>query len=158
MLACRPPPLFSVSPFVNFVYGDQTYKVRGVTRRAVRVEYMGSNGLPLNIQREVVFNAVHLPVPAALLPQLDAHALTTIHKHGVYSGAPFIAILPRLYSGTVQASLDRFLSEQLRLVAQFALAAGQAVENLDSAEVLDVLVGRPLTDARARMYTCVRQG
>ena len=69
MLACRPPPSFQVSLFINFVYGDQTYKMRGTTRRrAERVEYMGSDGLPLNIQREVVFNSVHLPVPVALMP------------------------------------------------------------------------------------------
>ena len=152
MLACRPPPSFQVSLFINFVYGDQTYKMRGTTRRAERVEYMGSDGLPLNIQREVVFNSVHLPVPVALMPQLDAHALTTIHQSGVYSGAPFLSILPRLYPGEVQASLGRFLSKQLQLVAQFALSAGKLVDNLRSAEILDLLVGRPSTDPGGPTY------
>jgi len=78
MLECRPPPSFLVSRLINFVYGDQTYKQRGSTRRAERLEYIGRNGLPLNIEREVVFNSIHLPVPQVLLPQLDAQAVASI--------------------------------------------------------------------------------
>ena len=61
---------------VNFVYGDQTYKQRGSARRAQRLEYIGGDGLPLNIEREVVFNSVHFPVPAALTAQLDIFIFT----------------------------------------------------------------------------------
>jgi len=152
MLACRPSASFQVSIFVNFVYGDQTYKQRGSTRRAERLEFMGSNGLPLNIEREVVFNSVHFPVPTALLPQLDAHALTTIHQRGVYSGAPFMTILPHLHPTTVQASLDKFLTQQLQYVSQFALTLGKPITMVSSAEVMDALVGRPLTDPGGATY------
>ena len=152
MLACRPPPTFQASIFINFVYGDQTYKQRGTTGRAVRVQYMGSNCLPLNIEREVVFNTVHLPVPAALMPQLDAQALATIHQRGVYCGAPFLSILPHLYPGTVQGSLAAFMNQQLQYVSQYALAEGKPVTLLSSAEFMDALVGRPLTDPGGPTY------
>jgi hypothetical protein len=82
MLLCRPPPPFKVTCLVNFVYGDQTYKQRGSSRRAERLEFIGSDNLPLNIEREVVFNSVHLPVPQALTYQIDAAAVTTIYQHG----------------------------------------------------------------------------
>jgi hypothetical protein len=90
---------------VNFVYGDQTYKQRGKSRRVERLEYIGGDGLPLNIEREVVFNSIHLPVPAALLPQLDQQAVLQIYQQGVYCGAPFMTLLTHLHSGAVQISL-----------------------------------------------------
>lgn len=55
MLACRPGPGFAIHPLINFVYGDQTYKQRGSTRRAERLEFIGADNLPVRIEREVLY-------------------------------------------------------------------------------------------------------
>ena len=152
MLACRPPPDFEVTCMVNFVYGDQTYKQRGKSRRAERLEYIGGDGLPLNIEREVVFNSIHLPVPAALLPQLDQQAVLQIYQQGVYCGAPFMTLLTHLHSGAVQTSLDKFMAVQLALVATVAQTARKPLAGLSDAEIMDALIGRPLTDPGGPTY------
>ena len=152
MLACRPPPDFEVTGMVNFVYGDQTYKQRGTSRRAQRLEYIGADGLPLNIEREVVFNSIHLPVPAALLPQLDQQAVLQIYQQGVYCGAPFMTLLTHLHSGAVQTSLDKFMAVQLALVATAAQTARKPLAGLSDAEIMDALIGRPLTDPGGATY------
>lgn len=152
MLECRPPPSFLVSNLITFVYGDQTYKQRGSTRRAERLEYIGRDGLPLNIEREVVFNSVHLPVPAALLPQLDAQAVGMIQQHGVYCGAPFLSILPFLAANAVQQSLDAFMGSQLALINQLAQSEQKNLNMLSSAAIMDALVGRPAVDPGGPTY------
>ena len=152
MLECRPLPSFVVSPFVNFVYGDQTYKQRGSSSRATRLEYIGSDGLPLNIEREVVFNSIHLPVPAALVPQLDAAAFATIRQRGVYSGAPFATLLQHLHWPAVQGSLADFMVEQLAVVTAAAHALNKTPVSLSRAEILDALVGRAMVDPGGPTY------
>ena len=137
---------------VNFVYGDQTYKQRGSARRAQRLEYIGGDGLPLNIEREVVFNSVHFPVPAALTAQLDMQAAAQIHQHGVYCGAPFLSILNHLHGGAVQTSLNKFMVQQLTLVAALAQMASKHVSALSDVEIMDGLVGRPDSDPGGPTY------
>lgn len=152
MLQCRPPPSFEVTCMVHFVYGDQTYKQRGTTGTAQRLEYMGSNGLPLNIQREVVFNSVHFPIPAALTLSVDVHAMTAILQQGVYCGAPFLSILTPLDIANVQTNLDDFMRQQLRLVAAAAVEQGLILSSLSSSSIMDSLVGRPLVSPGGPTY------
>ena len=152
MLECRPPPAFEVTCLVNFVYGDQTYKQRGTSKRAQRLEFIGSDGLPLNIEREVVFNSIHLPVPCSLTAQVDRQAVVQILRDGVYCGAPFITLLTPLHHASVQTSLNTFMVLQLALITTFAQAAGKHVSALSDVEIMDILVGRPLSDPGGPTY------
>ena len=137
---------------VNFVYGDQTYKQRGSSRRAERLEFIGGDGLPLNIEREVVFNSIHIPVPASLTAQLDAAAALQIYQQGVYCGAPFLSILTHLHNGAVQMSLNKFMVQQLGFLSAAAQRAGKSIDLLRDVEIMDTLVGRPLVDPGGPTY------
>ena len=137
---------------VNFVYGDQTYKQRGTSTRAQRLHFIDGNGLPLNIEREVVFNSVHLPVPRALTAQLDRQAVLQISQQGVYCGPPFATLLTPLHEASGKASLVKFMRRQLDLIEAAAQRGGVQVSSLSDVQIMDTLVGRPASDPGGATY------
>ena len=141
-----------VSEHVSFIYADQTYRVRGKSGSAERVEYIDADNLPLNIERAVICNRVHIPEPISVVPQLcDPRVLADIRANGVYR-QPFTGVLPRMSEITVKHNLLVWSTEVMALVQQVAAANGTSVTQLDAEAIARAMVGRSQMDPGGPTY------
>ena len=136
---------------MGFLYADQTYLMTGQSGKPARVQYVDGENLPVRIHRETVLNSVSIPVPSAVLPQLDANALADISENGVYK-QPFNVVLQPLQESTVRSDLTKFLTGVLSLVEAGANEHSCSLESMQPEWIADAIAGRPNVDPGGPSY------